>query len=167
MTSTRTSSAGWILSPATATTASECSVGFGRRWRRRTRPASRAPASARPWRAPPTNGRIAVQSAGKAQPGDKTIVDALQPFASTFAAAVDRGDSTAGAWKEAAAAAAQGAERTASMVARVGRARPHGEKSVGTPDPGAISFVVVVKAVLPVLSEDSAVGEQTTEGRRA
>jgi len=38
---------------------------------------------------------------------------------------------------------------------------------VGTPDPGAISFVVVVKAVLPVLSEDSAVGEQTTEGRRA
>ncbi len=109
----------------------------------------------------------AVQSAGKAQPGDKTIVDALQPFASTFAAAVDRGDSTAGAWKEAAAAAAQGAERTASMVAQVGRARPHGEKSVGTPDPGAISFVVVVKAVLPVLSEDSAVGEQTTEGRRA
>ena len=109
----------------------------------------------------------AVQSAGKAQPGDKTIVDALQPFASAFGAAVDRGDSTASALREAAEAAARGAESTASMVARVGRARPHGKKSVGTPDPGATSFVIVVRAVLPALAEDSAVGEQTTEGRRA
>jgi len=109
----------------------------------------------------------AVQSAGKAHPGDKTIVDALEPFASALAAAVDRGDSTAGAWKEATEAAARGAERTASMVARVGRARPHGEKSLGTPDPGAVSFVIVVKAVLPVLARDSAVGEPTTEWGRA
>jgi dihydroxyacetone kinase len=109
----------------------------------------------------------AVQTAGKAKPGDKTIVDALQPFASAFAAAVDRGTSTAGAWKEAAEAAARGADSTTSMVARVGRARPHGEKSLGTPDPGAVSFVIVVNAVLPVLAKGPAVREQTTEERRA
>jgi len=109
----------------------------------------------------------AVQSAGKAQPGDKTIVDALRPFASSFAVAVDSGESTSDAWREAAEAAARGAESTASMVARVGRARPHGEKSLGTQDPGAASFVIVVKAVLPVLLTDSAVGDQTTQGRHA
>ena len=109
----------------------------------------------------------AVQSAGKAQLGDKTIVDALQPFASAFAAAVDGGDSTAVAWKQATEAAARGAESTTSMAARIGRARPHGEKSVGTPDPGATSFVIVVQAVLPVLARDSSSGEQPTEGRNA
>jgi dihydroxyacetone kinase len=108
----------------------------------------------------------AVQSAGKAQLGDKTMVDALEPFASTFRATVDRGDSKADAWNEAAEAAARGAEGTASMVARVGRARPHGTKSLGTQDPGAASFVIVVKAVLAVLQAD-AIGEPTTEGRRA
>lgn len=95
----------------------------------------------------------AVQSAGKAKVGDKTMVDALQPFASAFSAAIDRGESTADAWNEAVEAAAKGAESTASMVARVGRARPHAEKSLGTQDPGAASFVIVVRGVLPVLDE--------------
>ena len=108
----------------------------------------------------------AVQSAGKAQLGDKTIVDALQPFASAFAAAVEGGDSTADAWNQSVEAAARGAEGTAAMAARVGRARPHGEKSLGTQDPGAASFVIVVKAVIPILKADAA-SESTTEGRRA
>jgi dihydroxyacetone kinase len=97
----------------------------------------------------------AVQSAGKAQPGDKTMVDAMHPFAAAFGAAVKRGASTAEAWMEGAEAAAHGAAGTASMVARVGRARPHAEKSLGTQDPGAASFVVLVRAVLPVLQESA------------
>jgi dihydroxyacetone kinase len=93
----------------------------------------------------------AVRASGKAQPGDKTMVDAMQPFASTFQEAVGRGDAVDVAWGAACEAAERGADATASMVARVGRARPHGERSVGTPDPGARSFVVVVRAALPAL----------------
>jgi dihydroxyacetone kinase len=96
----------------------------------------------------------AVQSAGKAQLGDKTIVDALQPFASAFEAAVNSGAATADAWNQAVEAAVHGAAGTASMVARVGRARPHAEKSLGTQDPGATSFVIVMRAILPVLQAE-------------
>ena len=93
-----------------------------------------------------------MRQSGKAALGDKTMVDALDPFAATFGKAVDQGDSTAEAWKEACDAAAAGADATASMIARVGRARPHAEKSLGTQDPGAASFVIVVRAVVPMLS---------------
>jgi dihydroxyacetone kinase len=89
----------------------------------------------------------AMRRTGKAQLGDKTIVDALEPFSLSFVAAADRGESAATAWREACAAAARGAEATVSMVARIGRARPHAEKSLGTPDPGATSFSIVVQAV--------------------
>jgi dihydroxyacetone kinase len=108
----------------------------------------------------------AVQSAGKAEPGDKTMVDAMHPFALAFGTAVKRGASVVDAWMEAVEAATHGAESTASMVARVGRARPHAEKSLGTQDPGAASFVILVRAVLPVLKE-SAPTEPSTEKRRA
>ena len=94
----------------------------------------------------------AVRQSGKAALGDKTMVDALDPFAATFRKAVDQGDSTAEAWKEACDAAAAGADATASMIARVGRARPHAEKSLGTQDPGAASFVIIVRAVVPMPS---------------
>ena len=50
---------------------------------------------------------------------------------------------------EAAVAAGQaGAESTVQLVAKLGRARPLGEKSLGTPDPGAVSLVRAVKVVV-------------------
>jgi D-erythrulose 4-kinase len=94
----------------------------------------------------------AVEASGKARIGDKTMVDALAPFAEAFGRAVDEGDSSAEAWKKACEAAARGAAATKSMAARIGRARPHAEKSIGTPDPGATSFVIVVRASLPMLT---------------
>jgi dihydroxyacetone kinase len=97
----------------------------------------------------------AVRESGKAKLGDKTMVDALEPFAVALGEAVGRGGSIAEAWQAACVAAARGADATASMVARVGRARPHGEKSIGTPDPGAASFVIVVQAVGPILAKES------------
>ncbi len=93
----------------------------------------------------------AVQSAGKAQVGDKTIVDALEPFSITFAQAARDGSSTYDAWARAAKAALAAADGTASMVAKVGRARPHADKSLGTPDPGAVSFAIVVRSALIAL----------------
>lgn len=94
----------------------------------------------------------AVQASGKAHLGDKTMLDAMLPFAETLGTAVNEGSSAAEAWKKACDAAASGADATVSMVARIGRARPHGERSIGTPDPGAASFVIVVRAVVPVLA---------------
>ena len=83
----------------------------------------------------------AVQRLGGAEVGDKTLVDALSPFVAAFVAT--DGDLAA---KSAAAvvAAEAGTESTRALVARLGRARPLGEKSVGTPDPGAVSLTKVV-----------------------
>ena len=90
-------------------------------------------------------GRSAVQRLGGAQVGDKTMVDALVPLVDAFVS-TDGGLKAKG---EAAVAAGQaGAESTAQLVAKLGRARPLGEKSLGTPAPGAVSRVRAVKVVV-------------------
>jgi dihydroxyacetone kinase len=84
---------------------------------------------------------------GGAEPGDKTMLDAIDPFAATLAEQVAEGDGLAPAWIAACRAAQEAAEATASMRPRVGRARPLAERSVGTPDAGAVSFALCVRAV--------------------
>jgi D-erythrulose 4-kinase len=93
----------------------------------------------------------AVKQAGRAQVGDKTMLDALEPFAVAAGSAADAPTATLDAWSQAVQAASIAADRTASMVARVGRARTHAERSLGTPDPGAVSFALVVGAVVQAL----------------
>lgn len=94
-----------------------------------------------------------IRRIGRADVGDKTMLDALVPFAATFAERVDAGDRVPDAWAAAAAAAVQAAAATSALIARVGRARPLGERSKGTPDPGATSFGIVATAVGKVLAE--------------
>ena len=86
-----------------------------------------------------------ITGLGKAETGDKTMVDALLPFTETFSRRVaDGGDQpAAAAWAEAAAAATTAAEATASLRPLKGRARPLAEKSVGTADPGATSLAMI------------------------
>lgn len=93
----------------------------------------------------------AISAAGKAQPGDKTMLDALVPFADRLTEQVAAGVGLAEAWRRAATHAAQAADATATLLPRVGRARTHHEKSVGTPDPGAISLALAVTAATPAL----------------
>lgn len=85
---------------------------------------------------------------GGAAVGDKTIVDASEPFADALAGTdaelVD-------AWADAADAAEEAAAGTANFAAKKGRARTHGDKSVGTPDPGATSFAILMKVVPHVI----------------
>ncbi len=81
----------------------------------------------------------AVVRLGGAQPGDKTMVDAATPAVEKLEAG--------GSGQDAAEAARLGAEGTADMVARVGRARPLGEKSLGTPDAGATSLAHIIAAL--------------------
>ncbi|MGO1947446.1 MAG: dihydroxyacetone kinase family protein, partial [Brachybacterium alimentarium] len=86
----------------------------------------------------------AVERLGRAKPGDKTMVDAAVPFRESLAEAKGSGSSAADAVAAAAEKATAAAEDTADIAATMGRARNHGDKSVGTPDPGAISFSKIV-----------------------
>ena len=89
---------------------------------------------------------------GKAETGDKTMVDALLPFASSFAGLVAAGAEPARAWGDAARDATAAAEATAGLLPLKGRARPLAEKSLGTPDPGATSLAMIFTIMGPHLT---------------
>ncbi len=97
-----------------------------------------------------------ITDLGKAEIGDKTMVDALQPFAETFCRLMADGGDPREAWAEAAAAATEAAEATASLRPLKGRARPLAEKSLGTPDPGATSLALIFTVMGPHLTTASA-----------
>ncbi len=87
-------------------------------------------------------GLAGVQARGRAQVGDKTMVDALVPAVAAFAAAAD----FPSAWRAAADAAATGAESTRDMLARQGRAKYLGERAIGHADPGATTIALMFAA---------------------
>ena len=93
---------------------------------------------------------------GKARVGDKTMVDVLVPFSDSLNEAVAAGASLTDAWLKAAQVADKAAQDTARLVPKMGRARPLAEKSVGTPDAGAISLALIVNTVGDLLKEHSA-----------
>ncbi|XHF28244.1 dihydroxyacetone kinase subunit DhaL [Corallococcus exercitus] len=92
-------------------------------------------------------GVEAVSELGGARPGDRTMVDALHPAAVAFTRAVREGRSLAEGWTEATRAAEQGAEATAGMSPRLGRASYLGERAKGIPDAGAVAVVIWMKAL--------------------
>jgi dihydroxyacetone kinase-like protein len=83
-----------------------------------------------------------VVARGKAELGDKTMVDALDP-----AVQAAQGDTAAAVLSAAAHAAAEGAESTIPLVARKGRASYLGERSAGHMDPGARSTTLMLQAL--------------------
>ena len=90
-------------------------------------------------------GLAGVRSRGKAEPGDKTMVDALIPATEALRGALDGGASFADALGRAADAAEEGARATIPLVARKGRASYLGERSAGHQDPGATSSALLVR----------------------
>lgn len=88
----------------------------------------------------------AVSAMGKAQPGDKTLIDTLHPFVQALQAGVASGLPLGQAWNAALPAAEAGAESTAQMVARRGRSARLGERSLGVRDPGAVSMLLMLQA---------------------
>jgi phosphoenolpyruvate---glycerone phosphotransferase subunit DhaL len=90
-------------------------------------------------------GTAGVRSRGKAEPQDKTMVDALQPAAEAVRAALGEGASFADALARGADAAEEGARATIPLVARKGRASYLGERSAGHQDPGATSSALLVR----------------------
>jgi dihydroxyacetone kinase-like protein len=89
----------------------------------------------------------AVQELGAAEPGDKTMVDALGPAVAALRERLDARDPLPEAVAAAADAAEEGARATTPMQARKGRASYLGERSVGHQDPGATSTALIIRAL--------------------
>ena len=90
-------------------------------------------------------GMAAIAKLGKAKVGDKTMLDALDPFVTALGGAANQ--ELVSAWTSALPAAEAGAKETADMVAKRGRSSKLGERSLGTPDPGATSMVYLLTSV--------------------
>jgi dihydroxyacetone kinase len=85
---------------------------------------------------------------GKAQLGDKTVVDAFHPGALAFSQSIASGDSLAAAGAKFLKAAEEGRDRVTPLQTRIGRASWLGERSVGKVDPGCAALVVILKAIV-------------------
>jgi D-erythrulose 4-kinase len=85
----------------------------------------------------------AVTQRGRAERGDKTMVDSMIPWSEALHERAAQGASAHEALDAAAQAAETAAEETSSLSPRLGRARPLAERSVGHPDPGAVSFALL------------------------
>ena len=93
-------------------------------------------------------GVAGVRAQTKAQPGDKTMVDALVPAVMAAGCAAESGGDLLSVLRDAATAAAAGAAATKDMQARFGRARNIKEMSIGTPDAGATSVSLIFAGFL-------------------
>jgi dihydroxyacetone kinase-like protein len=88
-----------------------------------------------------------VQDLGAAVPGDKTMVDALEPAVTAMREGLARGASSGEMLRSAAEAAEAGMRATIPMQARKGRASYLGERSIGHQDPGATSTAMIIRAL--------------------
>jgi len=88
-----------------------------------------------------------IRSRGKANLGDKTIVDAMHPASEAFAAAIQDGAGLPSAAAAAIAAAEAGRDRVTPLRSRVGRASWIGERTEGKLDPGCAMFVLLLKTI--------------------
>lgn len=107
-----------------------------------------------------TAARERIVRLGGAEAGDKTMLDALLPFESALRSAVAEGAPVATALRQAASAANAAAQETATLRPRKGRARPLAEKSLGHPDPGAVSFALIVETLAEWADADERTEEQ-------
>jgi dihydroxyacetone kinase-like protein len=98
------------------------------------------------WAAALDAGIKGVQARGKAEPGDKTMIDALLPGLDAFKAATADGASFQDALTRSAAGAEQGMKDTIPVVAKKGRASYLGERSAGHQDPGSTSSQLLLQA---------------------
>jgi phosphoenolpyruvate---glycerone phosphotransferase subunit DhaL len=100
---------------------------------------------AQAWR----KGLEGVQARGKAEPGDKTMVDALMPAVE----ALERASDLEGGLGTAVEAAERGMQETVPLLARKGRASYLGERSQGHQDPGATSTYYLFKSAAETLAD--------------
>ncbi len=93
-----------------------------------------------------------IQRLGRGTTGDKTMLDAIVPFVDEFEAAVGEGADSAQAWSRASVVAEKAAQATADLTPRIGRARVLSQRSVGHPDPGAVSFALAARTMSDLIT---------------
>ncbi len=103
------------------------------------------------WSAALRSGLEGVQKRGKAERGEKTMVDALGPAVDALDAAAGEGLDLPEALARSAQAAHEGMQATKDMEARKGRASYLGSRSVGHQDPGATSTYLLLKTAAEAL----------------
>lgn len=104
------------------------------------------------WSEAMDRGVRGVQARGKAELGDKTMIDALIPAVEAMAKVVGEDGALADAVSAGADAAAEGRDATTPLVARKGRASYLGERSAGHVDPGATSSALLFRVLADTLS---------------
>ncbi|OXI78890.1 dihydroxyacetone kinase subunit DhaK [Burkholderia sp. AU33423] len=105
--------------------------------------------SARDWAAAFRGAVDSISELGGAHAGDRTMLDALVPAVAAFERALDNDRDPASAWAAAVEAAEHGAQETARMTPRAGRASYLGERAIGTPDGGAVAVSYWLRALQP------------------
>ncbi|ALE04294.1 dihydroxyacetone kinase (plasmid) [Arthrobacter sp. ERGS1:01] len=93
-----------------------------------------------------TAARDGVVARGKAETGDKTMIDAWTPAVDAAVAAAGNGETPAAVLTAAATAAEAGAVATDPLIAHKGRASYLGERAIGHRDPGAASSALILRA---------------------
>ena len=88
-----------------------------------------------------------IKKRGGAEVGEKTLLDALVPMTDAMEALVDDGTAAQGVLDGAATAARRAAEATSALIPRRGRASYSGERSIGSPDAGALAVAVLVEQI--------------------
>lgn len=94
-----------------------------------------------------SNGLTAVKERGKADLGDKTMIDALEPAVLSLKASLEKESQLLEAVKQAAESARIGVENTKNYVAKFGRAKTMGERAIGFQDAGATTVSIIFKSM--------------------
>ena len=118
-----------------------------------TAAAGKSELSVEDWASAVDAGLKGVRARGKAEPGDKTMIDALSPAAEALSKAAAADASLSEALSSAARAAEDGMKATIPLVARKGRASYLGERSAGHQDPGATSSFLLMKTAAETLTD--------------
>ncbi|PTM43431.1 dihydroxyacetone kinase family protein [Bosea sp. 124] len=106
---------------------------------------------AKAWDEAFATGIASVGEIGGAKPGDRTMLDALDPALNAWMAARKAGKPAAAAWAAAVTAAETGAAATSEMMPKLGRASYLGARALGSPDGGAVAITVWMKALAPFI----------------
>jgi len=97
-------------------------------------------------------GEQGILDIGKANPGDKTLIDTLSPAVRAIEAAQKEGKPLAGALADFEQAAKKGMESTTGMLAKMGRASRLGERTIGHQDAGATSCYFILRSLASAVS---------------
>jgi dihydroxyacetone kinase-like protein len=96
-----------------------------------------------------------IKGRGGAGPGDKTMIDALEPAVNALKSSGLQGLSLLEGFQKAAEKAREGAESTRSMIGKHGRSKNLGERGLGYVDPGSVSTAVIFNIIADYIQEHS------------